>query len=197
MFVIVAAGCAGSAAAQEKAADSVTAAGVFRASAVVDSVFVDRLADSGFVSVGDWASYLMARLGVIPIPPDLKLRAVSDSQRIRLSGLLGELPSEARRAMGPLIAMLPPETEIAGDITLSRAAREVVRFHLETVRVNGVPLPEPVIYSALLDVGRLYPSLTRTGRDLFVQVPADAVVALAEGGVRLVAPPDSVNGRKP
>jgi hypothetical protein len=139
----------------------------------------------------------MARLGVIPIPPDLKIRVVSDSQRIRLSSFLGELPYEARKAMGPLVAMLPPDTEIAGEITLSRVAREVVRFHLETVRVNGVPLPEPLIYSALLDVGRLYPSLTRTGRDLFVQVPADAVVALTAGGVRLVAPPDSVTGRNP
>ncbi|HET7038363.1 MAG TPA: hypothetical protein VFH97_00665, partial [Gemmatimonadales bacterium] len=48
-------------------ADSVTAQGVFRASAMVDSVFIDKLADSGFVAVGDWAAYLMARLGIVPI----------------------------------------------------------------------------------------------------------------------------------
>jgi hypothetical protein len=170
-------------------ADSVTALGVFRASAVVDSVFVDRLADSGFVGAGDWAAYLMARLGIIPIPPGLKIRVESDTQRIKLSSLLGELPYEARRALGPLVGLLPPSTEIAGEITLSRAAREVVRFHLETVRLNGVPLPEPVVYSTMLDVGRQYPSLTRTGRDLFVQIPADAVVALVPGGVRLEGPP--------
>jgi hypothetical protein len=177
-------------------ADSVTAQGVFRASAVVDSVFIDRLADSGFVSAGDWAAYLMARLGIIPIPPGLKLKVVSDTQVIRISGLLGDLPFEARRALGPLVGMLPDQTEIAGDITLSRAAREVVRFHLETVRLNGIPVPEPLVYSALLEVGRQYPALTRTGRDLFVEVPLDATVALAAGGVRLLAPPDSVRTKR-
>lgn len=173
------------------AADSVTASGVFRASAVVDSVFVDKLADSGFVGAGDWAAYLMARLGIIPIPPDLRLKVVSDTLVIRISSRLGDLPDEARRALGPIVGMLPPETEIAGDITLSRAAREVVRFHLETVRLNGFPVPEPLVYSALLEVGRQYPALTRSGRDLFVEVPLDATVALATGGVRLLAPPDS------
>jgi hypothetical protein len=65
------------------------------------------------------------------------------------------------------------------------------------VRVNGVPIPEPLLYSAMLDVGRQYPALSRTGRDLFVQVPAEAVVALTERGVRLAAPPDSVIGQRP
>jgi hypothetical protein len=45
-------------------------------------------------------------------------------------------------------------------------------------------------------VGRQYPALSRTGRDLFVEVPLDATVALAPGGVRLVAPPDSVRAAR-
>ena len=193
-----AAALAGRATAQETAFDSVTAGGVFRASAVVDSVFVDRLSPEGFVTAGDWAAYLMARLGVIPIPPDLRIRVVSDTQRIQLSSRLGDLPYEARRALGPLVGMLPPETVIAGDITLSRAAREVVRFHLETVRVNGIPVPEPLVYSALVEVGRQYPALTRTGRDLFVEIPTDAVVALMDGRVRLATPPaDSTTRHRP
>ena len=189
---------AGRATAQDTAVDSVTAGGVFRASAVVDSVFVDRLSAEGFVTAGDWAAYLMARLGVIPIPPDLRIRVVSDTQRIQLSSRLGDLPYEARRALGPLVGMLPPETVIAGDITQSRAAREVVRFHLETVRLNGLPVPEPLVYSALVEVGRQYPTLTRTGRDLFVEIPTDAVVALMDGRVRLAAlPADSTTQRRP
>jgi hypothetical protein len=193
-----AAALAGRATAQETAFDSVTAGGVFRASAVVDSVFVDRLSPEGFVTAGDWAAYLMARLGVIPIPPDLKIRVVSDTQRIQLSSRLGDLPYEARKALGPLVGMLPPETMIAGDITLSRAAREVVRFHLETVRLNGLPVPEPLVYGALVEVGRQYPALTRTGRDLFVEIPTDAVVALMDGRVRLAtSPADSTPRRQP
>jgi hypothetical protein len=183
--------------AQTAATDSVTAVGVFRAAAVVDSVFVDRLAGEGFVRAGDWASYLMARLGVIPIPPDLKIRVDGDTARIRLSTRLGDLPSEARRALGPLVGMLPPQTVIAGDITASRAARHVVRFHLDVVRVNGVTVPEPLVYGAMRDVGRRYPALSRSGRDLFVEVPPDALVALVTGGVRLGVSGDSTLPRRP
>jgi hypothetical protein len=93
--------------------------------------------------------------------------------------------------------MLPPQTVIAGDITASRAARHVVRFHLDVVRVNGVTVPEPLVYGAMRDVGRRYPALSRSGRDLFVEVPPDALVALVTGGVRLGVSGDSTLPRRP
>lgn len=185
------------AAAQSSDWDSITQAGVVRAAAVVDSVFVDRQALRGFVGAGDWAAYLMARLGVNPVPRDLKIRVVGDTSRVRLSSRLGDLPYEARRALGPLLGILPPDAEIAGDITLVPAARNVVRFHLATVRLNGVPIPELLLQTAMFDVGRQYPALTRTGRDLLVEIPPDAVVALALGGVRLAAPPADSTRRQP
>jgi hypothetical protein len=181
--------CPAVVAAQQSAPDSVSAAGVFRASAVVDSVFVDRLVPEAVVGSGDWASYLMARLGVVPIPPDLKIAVSSDTARIRIESKLGALPYEARRALGPMFGMFPPETVVAGDISLAKVAREVVRFRLETVRVNGVPLPDPVVQSVMFDVGRQYPALTKSGRDLFVEIPADAEVELRAGTIRLVGPP--------
>lgn len=176
-------------AAQQSAPDSVTAAGVMRASTAVNAVFVDRTHDTAFVDVGDWASYLMARLGVIPIPRDLRIRVTGDTGKVVMASRLADLPWEARRALGPLLRMFPPETEVAGEIRLTRVAREVVRFRLETVRVNGVPLPDPLVQSALFDVGRQYPALTKSGRDLFVEIPRDALVLLELGGVRLVGPP--------
>jgi hypothetical protein len=169
--------------------DSIRPEGVLRASATVDSVFVDRQLGEAYVGAGDWASYLMARLGIFPIPRDVMIEVASDSNRIVLHTRVGDLPLEARRALGPLLGMFPPETEVGGDISLDRVAREVVHFRLETVRVNGIPLPEVLVQSVLFDVGRQYPALTKSGRDLFVEIPRDASVQLTIGRVHLVGPP--------
>ncbi len=175
--------------------DSIRPEGVQRASATVDSVFVDRQIVEGYVGAGDWASYLMARLGIFPIPRDVKIEVASDTSRIALRTRVGDLPPQARQALGPLLGLFPAETEVGGDISLERVAREVVHFRLETVRVNGVPLPDLLVQSVLLDVGRQYPALTRSGRDLFVEIPRDASVQLAVGRVHLVGPP--ADSRRP
>ena len=175
--------------------DSVTAAGVSRASAVVDAVFVDRLLPEGRVGAGDWASYLMARLGIVPIPPDLRVRVSSDSARVVISSMVGELPPEALAALGPIVGMLPPTTVIAGDITVLQATPEVVQFHLDRVRVNGAPLPDALVSTVMREVGRQYPALSKSGRNLYVQVPAGAAVRFLPGAVQLVGPPPDSGGR--
>jgi hypothetical protein len=174
---------------QEPPPDSVRQDGVVRASAVVDSVFVDRQIPEGFVAMGDWASYLMARLGIYPIPAQLRIAVLADTQRITIQTRVGDLPAEATLALGPIVGMLPPETTVGGDIGLSRVAREVVQFRLETVRVNGVALPEGLVATVMMEVGRRYPALSKSGRSLFVEIPRDAGVELRPGGVRLVGPP--------
>lgn len=183
-------------AAAQEVADSVTQWGVVRASAVVDAVFVDRKLPDGTVGVGDWASYLMARLGVVPIPSDVRVMVRSDSTRVVISSRIRDLNAETRAALGPLLGMLPQETEIAGDITLLRPHPEVVQFYLETVRVNGVPIPDAFVAATMLDVGKRYPALSSSGRSLYVQVPANAQVQFLPGSVRLVGPPpDSTGGQ--
>lgn len=176
-------------AAAQVADDSVTQAGVVRASAVVDAVFVDRLLPRGTVGAGDWASYLMARLGVVPIPADVRVRVRSDSGRVRISSRVRDLNAETRAALGPIAGMLPPNTEIAGDISVRRPVPEVVQFYLETVRVNGVAMPEGIVAATMLEVGRQYPALSKSGRSLFVQVPAEADVRFLPGEVLLLGPP--------
>jgi hypothetical protein len=57
----------------------ITRSGVARAQAVVDSVFLDRKATEGSIEGGDWASYLMARLGVEPIPENTEIQIVVDN----------------------------------------------------------------------------------------------------------------------
>lgn len=184
---------AGSARAQALV-DSVTQGGVVRASAVVDAVFVDRLLPEGTVGVGDWASYLMARLGVVPIPPDVRVQVRSDSTRVVIGSRVRDLNTPTRAALGPMVAMLPPETEITGDITVLRPNREVVQFYLAAVRVNGVPLPDGIVAAAMLEVGRQYPALSKSGRSLYVQVPPDADVRFLPGEVRLIGPPPDSTG---
>lgn len=169
--------------------DTVSDDGVVRAAAMVDSVFVDRQLAQGYVDAGDFASYLMARLNIRPIPAGMGLRVDVDTASIVLRGRIGDLPPEAAVALGPLFAMLAPETEYAGEIALTTVAREVVRFSLARVTVAGIEIPEPLVAAAMLDVGKRYPALSRTGRSLFVEIPADALVELVPGRVRLVGPP--------
>jgi hypothetical protein len=179
----------GASAAAQGPGDSLTTAGVYRASALVDSVFIDRVLPGATVSPGDFGAYLLARLGVMPIPEDLRLRVAVDSAGVVLRGTIADLPLEARRELGPLLGMFSPETPLTGLIRLDKVAREVVRFRLAGITVNGVPLPEPFVARVMLDVGRRFPVLGRTGRDLFVEVPADAEVLLEPGRVRLIGPP--------
>jgi hypothetical protein len=174
--------------------DSVTQWGVVRASAVVDAVFVDRAVPDGTVGVGDWASYLMARLGVVPIPSDVRVMVRSDSTRVVISSRIRDLNAETRAALGPIVSMLPPDTEVSGDITLLQPHPEVLQFYLATVRVNGVPIPDGFVAATMLEVGKQYPALSRSGRSLYVQVPANARVEFLPGWVRLIGPPADTTG---
>ena len=165
----------------------ISRAGVARAQAVVDSVFLDRKALEGTIEGGDWASYLMARLGVEPIPENTEILIAVDSTHIVLSGRLQDLPQEARAMIGPLAALVDSSTVLAADIALLPAAQGLSHFRLQGVSVGGFPVPEIVLRSMLLDVGEHYPALTKTGRDLYVEIPTDGRVRLIPGAVRLTA----------
>lgn len=167
----------------------ISRAGVARAQAVVDSVFLDRKALEGTIDGGDWASYLMARLGVEPIPENTEILISVDSTHIVLSGRLQDLPQEARAMIGPLAALVDSSTVLAADIAPLPAAQGLSHFRLQGVTVGGFPVPEVVLRSMLLDVGEHYPALTKTGRDLYIEIPTDGRVTLIPGAVRITAAP--------
>jgi hypothetical protein len=169
--------------------DSIRPSGILRASAVVDSVFVDRTVPQGFVFAGDWGAYLMVRLGAVPIPEDLKIAVLADTSRMVLRTRVGDLPLEARTALGPLLGMVPPETVVEGDIVLWTMGPQVARFRLDAARISGIPVPERFLQEVMASVGRQYPALTHTGRDLLIQIPEGAEIRLARGGVQLIGPP--------
>ncbi len=160
-------------------------AGVYRAAALVDSVFVERAKRESTVEGADFASYLVARLGVRPVPPDLALDVAVDSSGVRIGGRLDELPPQIKAELGAAVAFLDPASIITADVVLGPAGTGVVRFHLRSVLVNGFPLPEPLLVPLMAEVGVRYPALTRTGRDLLVAIPDDGDIQLLPGAVRV------------
>lgn len=167
---------------------AITGEGVLRASAQVDSVYIDRALPAARVEGGDLAAYLMARLGLRPFPEDFGFRVQVDTARIRIAGRLDQLPDEARRALSQAVLLLPPETELEARVELYPAGPIAVRFHLAEARLNGIPVPETFLGPLLASVGRQYPALTASGRDLFVQVPSGGTMRLEAGGLRLLGP---------
>jgi hypothetical protein len=166
----------------------ITPAGVARAQAVVDSVFLDRKARVGFIEGGDWASYLMVRLGVTPLPDSVGIQVATDSQAITFSGRIQDLPAEGREMMGPLMALMDSTTVLVAEVVLLPSGKGLAHFQLSRVTVGGFPVPEIVLRSMLFNIGDRYPELTKSGRDLFVQIPPDGAVVLVKDGVRIAAP---------
>ncbi len=103
---------------QDSTWQAITPEGVIRASALVDSVFVDKQINRAAVGGGDFTAYLMARLGVNRIPPDFQYRVRVDTALIHLGGRLADLPDEARSSLGPLVMFLKPETRLLAEIDL-------------------------------------------------------------------------------
>ena len=174
--------------APDTAGTLMTNAGVIRAAGVVDSVFVSRLRDSATIGAGDWTAYLMARLGVRPIP-EMGLRIAIDPARLRVRGRLSDIPPEARNALASLLAMLDPSTPIEASVTLDRVAPNAIRFHLDSAWIAGFALPDAFLGQGLRVVGEKYPVLANGGRDLFVEIPVNSTVRYTREGVKLVGPP--------
>ncbi len=173
----------------------ITPGGVVRAQAVVDSVFLDRKAARGAIEAGDWASYLMARLGVKPLPDSVGIVVAVDSQLIRFSGRIQDLPSEAKAMLGSLSALVDPATVLSAEIEQVPAEKGLAHFRLRMVSVGAIPVPELMLRSMMMDIGDKYPALTETGRDLYVQIPPDGRITLSAGAVLISVAADSASPR--
>ena len=180
---------------QNPAGDPLTNAGFSRAAAGVDSVFVSRKSRQALIRGGDFGSYLIARLGVYPIPPDLTLRLAVSPSGMVLAGRLSDVPQQARDAMGTMFAFLPLSTPIAGDIAVDRVAPDAIRFRLAAARVNGIPVPETMLSAIMSGMARQYSAPSTSGRDLMVRVPPEGNLELLTGWVRLSRTPPGKGDR--
>ncbi len=165
--------------------DPLTNAGIQRAAARLDSVFVSRTAPRVMIKGGDFGSYLIARLGVVPIPPDLTLRVMVNREHLALTGRLRDVPVRTRDALGLMFTMLPLDTPVAAEIEVDRVERETLRFRLAAVRVNNLPVPETILNAMMSRVARQYGAPGETGRDLMVRIPPDGNLELLTGWVRV------------
>ena len=162
----------------------------------MDSVFLDRKTSKGAIEGGDWASYLMVRLGVTPLPDSVGIVVVVDSQLITFSGRIQDLPPDARAMLGPLSALVDPATMLSAEIEQLPAGKGLAHFRLRKVSVGVFPVPELMLRSMMMDIGDRYPALTETGRDLFVQIPPDGRVTLSTGAVLISISADSGSTRQ-
>src|SRR6185503_14502588 len=118
----------------------------------------------------------------------------TDSQAITFNGRIQDLPPEGRAMLGPLLALMDSTTELVAEVVLLPSGKGIAHFQLSRVTVGGFPVPEIVLRSMLMNIGDQYPELTKSGRDLFVQIPPDGTVTLVTGGVKLTAPPPTAPG---
>lgn len=172
----------------EPAVSRITNEGVMRADSAVDAVFQTRSRLVDTVDIGDFASHLLARLGVPPFEGPMGFEVTSDSLRARISGRLSDFPAESRQELGPIFFFVDSTTRFTAEVSLIDRANGVMRFRLERVLVGGFPIPELLLLPALNEYHRRYPVLSNGGRDLLIAMPPEATVMLVVNGIELRMP---------
>lgn len=170
------------------AGSPITNAGVARAAATVDSVFLERQIAVSQVDVGDFTGYLLARLGVPPFPDSMGFRVTSDSARIRIQGRLMDFPADSRAELGPIFSFVDSTSTFVAEISMPDREGGVMRFRLERLLVSGFPIPEFLFLPALAEYAKRYPVLAKGGRDFLVAMPPEAKVSMGMGVLELRMP---------
>lgn len=165
-----------------------TNAGVARANRAVDSVFIVRTVAGDTIEIGDFAGYLLARLGVPPFSDSLNFVVTSDTLRVRISGRLMDFPVEARSELGPIFTFIDSTSVFSVDISMPQFSDRLMRFRLERATVRGIPIPDMLLTPALSEYSRRYPVLSGGGRELLVEMPPGATARLVTNGVAIYLP---------
>lgn len=166
----------------------ITTAGVERASATVDSVFIEKQRLLGQVDVGDFTAYLLARLGVPPFPDSLGFRVTSDSTRIRIRGRLMDFPPESRAELGPIFSFVDSTSSFVAELSMPQRENGIMRFRLERLLVRDFPVPEFLFLPALAEYARRYPVLSSGGREFLVAMPLEATARIGLDSLELRMP---------
>jgi len=174
----------------------ITNAGVERAAATVDSVFVEKQWPRGSVDVGDFTAYLLARLGVPPFEDSLAFRVTSDSTRIRIRGRLMDFPPESRAELGPLFSFVDSTSSFVAELSMPQREGGIMRFRLERLLVRDFPVPEFLFLPALAEYARRYPVLSAGGREFLVAMPLEATATIGMDSLELKMPAKKVNGQR-
>ena len=166
----------------------ITNAGVERAAATVDSVFIEKQRPRGTVDVGDFTAYLLARLGVPPFSDSLAFRVTSDSTRIRIRGRLMDFPPESRAELGPLFSFVDSTSSFVAELSMPQREGGIMRFRLERLLVRDFPVPEFLFLPSLAEYARRYPVLSAGGREFLVAMPLEATATIGADSLELRMP---------
>jgi len=184
-------GSAGHAKAQDTLPGArITNAGVVRANAITDSVFIRRTRLIDTVDIADFTSLMLAQIGAPPFDDSLAFKVTSDPQRIRIAGRIMDFPPENRAELGPIFSFLDSTTVFVAEISMPRADSGILVFKLERVTVKGFAIPEVMMLAAVAEYRRRYPKMLFAGGTQFhVEIPREAHVILIRNGLVLKMPP--------
>ena len=167
-----------------------TNAGVVRAGSATDSVFVARIRLVDTINVGDFASFLIAKLGNTTLYDSLKFKVTSDSLRVRISGRLMDFPADSRGEISPIFAFLDSTSVFVAEISMPQADSGIMVFRLERLTVRGLPIPDLLVLAALSSYRAKYPDkLAAGGKEFHAEIPRLAHAKLIKDAIILRMPP--------
>ncbi len=165
-------------------------AGVLRAGSATDSVFVARKLAIDTINIGDFASFLVAKLGATTLYDSLEFKVTADSTRVRVSGRLMDFPPDSRAELGPIFTFLDSTSVFVAEISMPRADSGIMVFRLERLTVRGFTIPDLLVDGALSSYRSRYPDkLSAGGREFHVEIPRQARVKLITDAIVLRMPP--------
>ncbi|HEY4319682.1 MAG TPA: hypothetical protein VGM77_00780 [Gemmatimonadales bacterium] len=167
----------------------ITNAGVLRATAATDSVFIQRSLLVDTVDIGDFTAFLLANIGAPPFPDSLGFRVTADSQRIWLTGRLADFPAENRADLGPIFSFLDPRSPVTAEVSMPQSDSGILIFRLERLSVKGFVVPDLLLLAAMSKFKQEYPRmLAGDGREFHVATPVQAHARLVRNAIVLEMP---------
>lgn len=167
-----------------------TNAGVVRAGSATDSVFVARTRLVDTIDIGDFASFLVAKLGGTSLYDSLAFKVTSDSLRVRISGRLMDFPPDSRAELSPIFAFLDSMSVFVAEISMPQADGGILVFRLERITVRGLTIPDLLLLAALSSYRAKYPDkLAAGGKEFHAEIPRDARAKLVHDAIVLRMPP--------
>ena len=165
-------------------------AGVVRAGSATDSVFVARTRAVDTINIGDFASFLIAKLGGTRLYDSLQFKVTSDTQRVRISGRLMDFPADSRSEISPIFAFLDSTSVFVAEISMPQADSGIMVFRLERLTVRGLTIPDLLVLAALSSYRAKYPDkLAAGGKEFHAEIPRQAHAKLIKDAIVLRMPP--------
>lgn len=168
----------------------ITNAGVVRATAATDSVFIARTRLADTINIGDFAAFLLAQIGAPRFDDSLAFKVTADSARVRIAGRLLDFPPSSRAELGPIFGFLDSTSVFVAEVSMPQADSGIMVFRLERLLVQGYPVPDILVLTALAQYRARYPKmLAAGGKEFLAAMPLEGRARLITNAIVLRMPP--------